>query len=201
MSPTSHSQLEQLAASYEVLTTAQLKGAGLHDSDISTLVEEGRLARIRRGIYRHAESPISEHHDLIQVISNAPKAVVVLLSALRHHNIGTQQTYEVWIQLPAQAWVPGIEWPPIRVIRTRVLALQTEGVEVHTIGSAKIPVTTPARTVADCFKFRNQIGLDVCVEALRETIRERKASITEIEEMGKLIRVEKVMRPYIESMI
>lgn len=194
-------KLRALASAHEVLSTGQLLEAGISDQSITRLVDEGILTRVRRGIYQHADSPLTEHHDLIQVVKSAPRAVVVLLSALRFHQLGTQQPHEVWIQLPAQSRVPKIEWPPIRVIRTRVEVLQTKGVVRHALGGVEVPVTNPARTVADCFKHRNKLGIDVCVEALRETLREKKATVGEIGEMGRLLRVGKVMQPYLEAMI
>jgi len=115
--------------------------------------------------------------------------------------IGTENPHEVWVQLPLKAHAPKIEWPPIRIIRTSVDSLFTEGVEHHLLSGETVPVTTPARTVADCFKHRNKLGIDVCVEALRETLRERKASIAEIGEMGRFVRVSKIMQPYLEAMI
>lgn len=194
-------KLSSLATANEVLTTGQLLGAGISDQSITRLVEEGTLVRVRRGIYQHASSEISEHHDLIQVAKSAPRAVIVLISALRFHEIGTQSPYEVWIQLPVQTRVPKIDWPPIRVIRTRVKELQSAGVEHHQLGGSTIAITTPARTVADCFKYRNKLGIDVCVEALRETLNARKAKVAEISEMGQLLRVGNVMKPYLEAMI
>lgn len=201
MRSTLENKLATLAAAHEVLTTAQLLDAGISDQSITRLVKQGTLVRVRRGIYAHADCPVSEHHDLIQVAKSASRAVIVLISALKFHNIGTQQAYEVWIQLPAQTRVPKIVWPPIRVIRTRVEALQTEGVQQHQLGGTDIAITTPARTVADCFKHRNKLGIDVCVEALRETLKERKATVGEISEMGRLLRVGKVLKPYLEAMI
>jgi predicted transcriptional regulator of viral defense system len=201
MPSTLQKNLSSLAAGNELLTTAQLLEAGISDQSITRLVEKGTLVRVRRGIYEHADSPTSEHHDLIQVAKSASRAVVVLVSALRFHEIGTQSPHEVWIQLPAQTRVPKIDWPPIRVIRTRVKELQTAGVEHHRLGGTDVAITTPARTVADCFKHRNKLGIDVCVEALRETLNARKAKIAEISEMGKLLRVGKIMRPYLEAMI
>jgi len=201
MTSTLNNKLSSLATANEVLTTRQLLDAGISDRSITRLVEEGTLVRVRRGIYEHPESAISEHHDLIQITKSAPRAVVVLISALRFHEIGTQSPHEVWIQLPAQSRVPKIDWPPIRVIRTRVEQLQTTGVKQHHLGGTTVAVTTPARTVADCFKHRNKLGIDVCVEALRETLNERKAMLGEISEMGRILRVGKVMKPYLEAMI
>jgi len=201
MSSDLQKKLLSLASAHEVLTTAQLLDAGISDQSITRLVEEGALVRIRRGIYQHPDSTLSEHHDLIHVAKSATRAVVVLISALRFHEIGTQSPREVWIQLPAQTRVPKIDWPPIRVIRTRVEELQAVGVQCHQLGGTEVAITTPARTVADCFKHRNKLGIDVCVEALRESLNSRKATIGEMSEMGQLLRVGKVMRPYLEAMI
>jgi predicted transcriptional regulator of viral defense system len=201
MTSTLQKKLHSLASVHEVLTTAQLLEAGISDQSITRMVKQGTLVRLRRGIYQHADSPTSEHHDLIQVTKSASRAVIVLISALRFHEVGTQQPVEVWIQLPAQTRVPKIDWPPVRVIRTRVNALQTLGVTRHQLGGIEVAITTPARTVADCFKHRNKLGIDVCVEALRETLRERKATIAEVSEMGRLLRVGNVMKPYVEAMM
>lgn len=200
MSSALQSKLRLLASAHEVLTTRQLLEAGISDQSITRLVEQGVLTRIRRGIYCHVDAPFSEYHSFIQVMKSAPRAVIVLISALRFHEIGTQQPHEVWIQLPSQSRVPKIDWPPIRVIRTRVKALSVEGVDIHHEGGTDIPVTSPARTVADCFKHRNKLGIDVCVEALRETVRERKATIGQIATMSRLLKVGKVVRPYLEAM-
>ncbi|WP_308987977.1 type IV toxin-antitoxin system AbiEi family antitoxin domain-containing protein [Roseibacillus persicicus] len=117
----------------------------------------------------------------------------MLVNALRFHEIGTQAPYQVWIQLPAQTRVPKIDWPPIRDIRTRVEKLQTQGVEYHHLRGTTVAVTTSARTVADCFKHRSKIGIDVCEEDLREALNQRKAKIAKISEMAQLLRVGKVM--------
>jgi len=201
MSSILQNKVSSLVSVHEVLTTPQLLDAGISEQSITRLVRQGVLVRVRRGIYQHVDSDVSEYHDLIQVMKSASRAVIVLVSALRFHGIGTQQPYQIWIQLPAQTRVPKIDWPPIRVIRTRVKKLQTAGVETHQLGGTQVAITTPARTVADCFKHRNKLGIDVCVEALRETLRERKATIAEISEMGRLLRVGKVMAPYLEAMI
>ena len=194
-------KLNSLVAAHEVLTTKQLLDAGISDQSITRLVALGTLTRVRRGIYEHKDSPIREHLDLVHVFKSAPRAVIVLVSALRFHEIGTQSPPEIWIQLPVQTRIPKIDWPPIRVIRTRVEELQTTGVEQHHLGGAEVAVTMPARTVADCFKHRNKLGIDVCVEALRETLRDKKATIAQISEMARLLRVGKIMKPYLEAMI
>lgn len=199
MSSPLQTKLQSLASAHEVLTTRQLLDAGISDQSITRLAEQGVLIRERRGIYRHMDAPLSEYHGFIQVVKSAPRAVIVQISALAFHGIGTQRAHEVWIQLPSQSRVPKIDWPPIRVIRTRLKSLQTQGVKIHQLGGTSVPITTPARTVADCFKHRNKLGIDVCVEALRESMRERKATIGEIGRMARLLRVGKVVQPYLEA--
>jgi predicted transcriptional regulator of viral defense system len=140
-------------------------------------------------------APVSEHHDLVAAMARTNKAVVVLLSALRFHELGTQQPNEVWIQLPLKARVPRMDWPTLKVIRTRIDALFTEGVERHTISGVEIRITDPARTVVDCFKHRNQIGLDVCLEALKELLQRDRSVIDRIYHYAKLNRVQRVMQP------
>lgn len=194
-------RLQALAHDREAVRTAEIVAAGLSNQAITRLVRQGELEKVGRGLYRLQDAPISEYHGLIHAIKGAPKAVVVLLSALRFHEIGTQSPFQVWLQLPLNSPTPKIEWPPVRIIRTSVDALFKEGVAFHSISGERVPVTTPARTVADCFKHRSKLGIDVCVEALRETLRDRKATIGEIGEMGKLLRVYSLMRPYLEAMI
>ncbi len=194
-------RLQALAHDREAVRTSEIVGAGLSNQAITRLVRQGELEKVGRGLYRLQDAPISEHHSLIHAIKGAPKGIVVLLSALRFHEIGTQSPYQVWLQLPLNSPTPKIEWPPVRIIRTSVDALFEVGVAPYPVSGEEFRITTPARTVADCFKHRNKVGLDVCVEALRETLRARKAKIAEIDEMARLLRVEKVMRPYLEAMI
>ena len=193
-------RLQALAKDRELIRTSEIVAAGISNQAITRLVRRGELEKVRRGVYRLPDAPITEHYGLLSAIKGAPLMVVVLLSALRFHGIGTQNPHEVWIQLPLKAHAPKIDWPPVRIIRTSVEALFTEGVTVHSISGERVPVTTPARTVADCFKHRNKLGIDVCVEALRETLRERKATIGEMSEMGHRLRVGSLMQPYLEAM-
>jgi predicted transcriptional regulator of viral defense system len=172
-----------------------------YDQSITRLVKTGRLTRLRRGLYQRKDSPVTEHHDLLHVIQRAPKAVVVLLSALKFHNIGTQQAYEVWIQLPSKARAPSIDWPPVRIVRTRMEVLFTEGVEHHQLSGVDVSITSPARTVVDCFRHRNKLGIDVCVEALRDVLSQRKTNIGELDRISRIARIGKVMTPYLEAMI
>jgi predicted transcriptional regulator of viral defense system len=194
-------QLTEFAHDREAVRTSEIVAAGLSNQAITRLVRQGKLEKVGRGLYRLQDGPVSEHHSLIHASTVVSKSVIVLLSALRFHEIGTQSPFQVWLQLPQNSPTPKIEQPPVRIIRTSVAALFEVGVASYQVGGEKLRITTPARTVADCFKHRNKVGLDVCVEALRETLRARKAKLAEIDEMARLLRVEKVMMPYLEAMI
>ena len=196
---TQAAKLLTLASERDILPLSAIREAGVHSIVASRLVREGRLDRVARGLYRHPDAAIGEYQDLVEVFAKTKKAVVVLLSALRFHEIGTQQPHEVWIQLPARARIPSIEWPSLRIIRTRIDTLFYEGVNKHLIGGIDIPITNPARTVADCFKHRNTIGLDICLEALKELLRRNRNVMDELHYYAKLNRVQRVMQPYIEA--
>jgi len=137
-------------------------------------------------------------HEIICVAATSPSSVMVLLSALAFHQIGTQQPHKVWIQIEAKGRVPDIDWPKLRVVRTRVSDLFEIGVETHQLGGQNVKITNPARTVADCFKHRNKLGLEVCIEAAREAVRGKKATVSDMAEMAKQLRVLSLMQPYLE---
>ncbi len=167
---------------------------------LSRLVREGQLIRRSRGVYTVPEHEPTEHTDLAAVAKRAPKAVICLLSALRFHELTTQNPFEVWIMIDRKARQPAIEHPPVRVIRASGAALK-EGAGFHRIEGVLVRVTVPAKTVADCFKYRSKVGTDVAVEALRDCWRQRKATMDEIHLYAKIDRVANVMRPYMESLV
>jgi predicted transcriptional regulator of viral defense system len=191
-----------------VLTLARKRGL-LHVRDISAigvptvvltrLARAGKLERTGRGIYVLPDRPASAHRSLAEVALRAPRGVVCLLSALRIHEIGTQAPFEVWLALPAGVLPPRLDSPPIRVIRMSGSSL-SQGIEKITIDGVKVPVFNAAKTIADCFKFRNKIGLDVALEALREARRERKVNVDALWRYAKFDRVANVMQPYLESL-
>jgi len=166
---------------------------------LKRLVDAGLLVRRSRGVYTVPEYEPTEHTDLAAVAKRAPKAIICLLSALRFHELTTQNPFEIWIMIGQTAWRPQIEHPPVRVIRASGAAL-TEGVDVHEIEGVDVRITAPAKTVADCFKYRRKVGTDVAVEALRDCWRQRKATMDEIYRCAKIDRVANIMRPYMESL-
>ena len=167
---------------------------------LTRLVREGRLIRRSRGVYTVPEHETTEHTDLAAVATRAPNAVICLLSALRFHELTTQNPFEVWILIDRKAREPAIEHPPLRVIRASGAALK-EGIDVHQIEGVPVRVTHPAKTVADCFKYRNKVGTDVAIEAARDCWRQRKATMDEIFHYARIDRVANVMRPYLESLV
>ena len=167
---------------------------------LTRLVREGQLIRRSRGVYTVPEHEPTEHTDLAAVATRAPNAAICLLSALRFHELTTQNPFEVWILIGRKAREPAIEHPPLRVIRASGAALR-EGINVHQIEGVQVRVTHPAKTVADCFKYRNKVGTDVAIEALRDCWQQRKATMDEIDHYARIDRVANVIRPYLESLI
>jgi predicted transcriptional regulator of viral defense system len=166
---------------------------------LKRLVDAGLLVRRSRGVYTVPEYEPTEHTDLAAVAKRAPKAIICLLSALRFHELTTQNPFEIWIMIDRTGWRPQIKHPPVRVIRASGTAL-AEGVDVHEIEGVEVRITAPAKTVADCFKYRRQVGTEVAVEALRDCWRQRKATMDEIYRFAKTDRVANIMRPYMESL-
>lgn len=200
-SPTQQQQLLKLARRKPLITLKQIRESGITSNVASRLVAEGGLIHIGPGFYRHPDAPVSEHQDLIEISAHFPRGVVVLLSALQFHRIGTQQPHQIWFLIPYGSRMPVTETLPVRTIRSRVPDLFKEGVERHDFNGIGVWITTPARTVADCFKFRRKIGIDVCVEALKETLRKRLATYAEIDRFADRLHVRSTVQPYLESLI
>jgi predicted transcriptional regulator of viral defense system len=165
---------------------------------LSRLIAAGKLERVARGVYSLPGRALSEHRSLAEVALRAPRGVVCLLSALRVHGIGTQAPFEVWLAIPPHTPTPRQDQPALRVVRMSGPAL-TEGIELIEIDGVQVPVFNPAKTVADCFKFRNKIGLDVALEALRDGWAQRKLTMDALWHYAAVDRVTNVMRPYLES--
>ena len=178
----------------------ELVEAGVARVQLSRLVAGGELIRLARGVYTApgAVLPGSEEGVLV-VAERIPEARLCLLTALRLHGLTTQAPFEVWIAIGNKDRPPRLDWPPLRVVRFSGEALTT-GLETRTMGSKQVRVTTVAKTVADCFKFRNLVGLDVAIEALRDALRARATSVDELWKYARLCRVSKIMRPYLEAL-
>jgi predicted transcriptional regulator of viral defense system len=193
-------KLLKLARRTGVISLADARGAGIHHEYLRRMCADGQLVRTGRGLYSLPDADITIHHGLAQAAKAVPKGIVCLLSALRFHEIGTQAPYEVWIAIDRRAALPRIKQPSLRIMRFSGEAL-TAGVQDHTIEGVHVRIYGPAKTVTDCFKYRNKIGLDVALEALRESLRERKCTVDELWHYAKICRVANVMRPYMEAMV
>ncbi len=167
---------------------------------LSRLVRDGQLERVSRGLYQIAESDITEYFTLVQTAKRVPNGVACLLSALSFHNFTTQLPFQVWIAVERGKWEAGLKDLPLRIFEFSEKSFH-EGIESHTIQGVTVKVYSPAKTVADCFKYRNKIGLDVALEALRECQREKKCTIDDLWYFARVCRVSKVMRPYMEAMV
>jgi len=176
-----------------------LEAIGVDRRVLKRLFDRGELLRRSRGVYTMPDHEPTRHTDLAEVCARAPSVTVCLISALDFHELTTQIARAVWVMIDRAGRRPKIEQPPIRIIYASGEAM-TGGVETHEIEGVRVPITTPAKTVADCFKYRKQVGRDVAVEALRDCLRQRKATPAQIYEMAKTDRVTKIMRPYIEAL-
>ncbi len=182
-----------------MLRTSRALALDIHPRTLYALRDSGRLVEVARGLYRLADAPALSTPDLVRVATLVPKAVICLISALAFHEIGTQLPRAVYIALPRTARYPRLSHPPVRVFRFSGSPL-TEGIEFHKVDGVEIRVYSVAKTIADCFKYRHKIGLDVALEALRDSWRHRRMTMDDLWRYAAICRVKNVMRPYLESL-
>ncbi len=174
-----------------------IKGAHVH---LSQLLESGELLKVGRGLYASAENDFDERQSLLETARRVPKGVLCLLSALRFHELMTQNPFEIWLAIEGTSRKPQIETLQLNVFRFSGAAF-VEGIETHEIKGVRLRIYNPAKTVADCFKYRNKIGLDVAIEALRDVWRLKKTTADELWHYAKVCRMSNVMHPYLESSV
>ncbi len=189
--------LEQLKKK-QFLRPRDLDALNISGEYLNKLYTEGVLDRPSRGLYVLPDSEPSEHRTIVEACKIVPKGIVCLLTALRIHELTTQSPFEVWMAIGEKARRPKIDYPPLRIVRHSGQSL-LYGIETRKIEGVKVSVYSPAKTVADCFKYRNKIGLDVAIEALRDCRHQKKATNDEIWRAAKVCRMTNVMRPYMES--
>lgn len=175
-----------------------LEARGIPRAELYRLVEEGLVQRQGRGLYTRAKHAYTAEHALAQVAKRVPTGVICLLTALRFHELTTQSPAEVWIALPEKARKPRLDYPRLRVARFSGPALD-EGIETHRIEGVDVRIYSAAKTVADCFKYRNKVGIDVAVESLRDFSRRHRGGATELARFARICRVTRVMQPYLDS--
>ncbi len=183
-----------------LLRVCDLTSRGLHPEYLRRLYQKGLVRREGRGLYIAADAEISVHYGLAQVAKRVSHGVICLLSALSFHEIGTQLPHQVWMAIDRRAARPKMQFPPLRVMRFSGAAL-TEGIETYRIEGVPVQIFNPAKTVADCFKYRNKIGLDIALEALKECIRDRRTTMDDLWHFAKVCRMTNVMRPYMEAIV
>lgn len=182
------------------LRTKEAADEGFAPVYLSRLVRKGKLVRISRGLYELVEPEhLSEHHALAEAARTVPGGVICLISALVFHGIGTQMPRKVWVAIDRKREKPRVTCPSIRFVWLSCNLLET-AVARHSIDGVEVTITTPARTVADCFKFRNRIGLDVALEALQDSLRQRLFTRDQLTQEAVTCRVWLVLRPYLEAL-
>ena len=199
MSSDTHAQrILSLARQKGLLRASDLDAIEAPRVVLTRLTEAGLLERVSRGLYRLPSHPGSEHEGLATVAAKVPQAVFCLLTALQFHELTTQLPRQVWIAMPRGSHVPRVDYPPIKMVQMTG-AVYTAGIEEHLRDGVTLRVYSAAKTVADCFKHRNKIGLDVALEALKDARAERMASADDLWRYAKVCRVANVMRPYLEA--
>lgn len=191
-------RLLQLVRRKGLLRPCDLDDPGIPRIYLSRLTASGLLEKAGRGLYHLPTHPNSAQESLAMIATRVPQAVFCLLTALQFHELMTQLPRQVWIALPQGSHVPRIDYPPVKMIQYSGAAF-TEGIEIHRRDQIELRIYGVAKTVADCFKHRNKIGLDVALEALRDARRQKKASANDLWRYAKICRVANVMRPYLEA--
>lgn len=198
---TTRGRLLSLAEKQPFIRARDVARQGIHTSTLTRLTKSGVLEKVGPGRYRLPTSAHgTEHHDLAVVAATVPRSVVCLISALRFHDIGTQLPAEIWIAVPRGTRVPRVSAPPLRVVNVSTAVFDL-GIEEHRIEGHTVRIYSVARTVADCFRFRNKVGLDVALEALTEAWRSKRLKIDELNRIAKKLRVQRVMQPYLETVV
>jgi predicted transcriptional regulator of viral defense system len=192
-------QVVRLAKQKGLLRVRDVQTHGVHPEYLRRLAARGELTRVGRGLYALADAQITEYHSLAEVAARVPDGVVCLLTALRVHGLGTQNPKHVWLAVDRKAALPRLRYPPVRIVRFNKPAM-TQGVEERRIEGVPVRLTIPARTVVDCFKYRNKIGLGVALEALRAFRRRKDFNVDQIWRYAMLQRVARVMKPYLEAL-
>lgn len=197
---TQEEKILELLKGSAFLRSRDLKKHGLFRTPLSRLIRKGRVVRTERGLYMKPGEAETEHFSLLEVAKKVPGGVICLLSALSFQGIGTQNPYQVWIAIDRKSAKPRVRNTRVRIVRFSKASL-LYGVEKHDILGITLIVTGPAKTVADCFKYRNKIGLDVAIEALREGLRDRRFTTEDLYRAALVCRIWNVIKPYAEAMV
>ena len=182
------------------LRAKDLDQVGIPRAYLRRLCERGLLEQVDRGLYRLADAPVTELHSLAEVVKRVPHAIVCLLSALQVHGLTTEAPHAVWVLIDRHARMPKLAYPKLEVVRASGRARE-HGVETRTIEGVRVKLTTAAKTVADCFRYRRHVGLDVAITALRDYLRMHRGGMDALVEAARVDRVYTLMRPYLEALV
>lgn len=192
-------QVLELARLQGVVRPKDLRARGIHPEHLRRLCESGRMTRVGRGLYTLADADHTEHLSLAEAALRAPKGIVCLISALEYHGLGTQIAHEVWMMIDRRAHKPRVRRPTMRFVLASGKPL-TEGVEEVKIEGVRVRITNVPKTIADCFRYRSHVGLDVALEALTDCLRQRRSTPSELSRFAEVCGVSTVMRPYLEAL-
>ncbi|MFV0442870.1 MAG: AbiEi antitoxin N-terminal domain-containing protein [Planctomycetaceae bacterium] len=198
MPTTKRDRILRMLKKTRVLRPQDVEALGISRTYLNKLHAEGVLDRPSRGLYVLQDDEPSEQRSLVEASRRVPRGVVCLLSSLQFHGLTTEAPFAVWMAIDVKARLPQVDSPPLRIVRFSGAAL-TFGVRTYTLEGVAVRVYTPAKTVADCFKYRNKVGIDVAIAALRDCLRLRQATADELWAAAKVCRMTNVMRPYLEA--
>jgi len=183
-----------------ILRMSEAIHAGIHRKMLYAMLDAGIIEKLCRGLYRLADLPPLGNPDLVSVAMKVPMGVICLISSLSFHEITTQVPHEVYIALRRGTEPPRLKHPPVRIFWFTGEAF-TEGIETPKVDGVQLRIYSPEKTVVDCFKYRNKIGLDTAVEALKLYRERKRIKVNELIRYARICRVEKVMRPYLEALL
>ena len=189
-----------LLKAYGPMRRIELSNAGIHPETLARMLQDRMLIRVTRGLYRLADAEVTTPHDLVEVAKLVPKGVICLVSALQFHDLTLQTPDRVWLAIGSKARKPKIGHPQIRIVRFGPQSLCLD-VQTHTVDGVSVPVFDPAKTVVDCFRFRQHVGLDVALEGLHNVMRSGKAKPPQIVRYARDTRIWSVLRPYLETVV
>ncbi len=196
--PTKKASVLEATRRHGIVRPRDLARQGVSRAELARLTRRGLVRKLGRGLYAASDAELTEHHSLAEAAKRVPAGVVCLLSALRFHGLTTQNPFEVWVAIGHKAWRPASAEPPLRLVHMSGPAASA-GIETHVVEGVSVRVFSPAKTVADCFRFRNKIGLDVALEALRDYKRRHRGGMDTLWRFAAVCRVARVMQPYVEA--
>lgn len=199
----SQTQIQCVLKLFDKTTTiraSDLKEKDIPRSVLARMVSAGLLEKVSHGLYRKTNTQMSEKEEMVNIALRVPQAIFCLFTALQFHELTTQLPREIWIAIPQGSHKPKIDYPPIQIIRP-TKKIYDEGIDIVIVDQVPIKIYNPAKTVVDCFKYRNKIGMDVALEALKDALHQKKVTSDELYYFAKIERVQKIILPYMEAIL